>query len=160
MEAKKINKIVNSSIMLERFKEIKKFQQDKEVAQFIGQSAQSLNNKKQAGTIWKDLLACAINENMDLNWLMKGEKGTTYINGYIGNNVINNGSSNHVDGLVAASNTGSVNKTVTKESSSSEGTSTAFKEKLAYVEKLASLKKQGLMTEAQYKKAMDELWGV
>ena len=145
MEAKKkLNEVMDNDKMFERFKKFNAFLHDKEAADFMGQSAQSLNNKKMSGTIWKDLLIWAINENIDLNWFLKGQ--STYINGYIGNNVINNGSSNHVD----------MTNTVTKGNEKK----LMINEKLDHTQKLAKLKEQGLMTDAQYQKAMDELWGV
>ena len=90
--------------------------------------------------------------NVNLNWLVSGN-GNMFIDDHkadhitnIGGNVIN-GETTQSTQEIKTTNLGA----------SQQG---PVEKKLILMEKLEEKKAQGLMTEAQYKKAMDELWGV
>ena len=115
---------------------------DKEIAQKLDVSQTNFSNRKKRGSLLSLFTEWAINEDADLNWLLKSKSPSTYING----------NSNVVNGQII---NGSVSTT-----SAQTPVCANFKDKLAYMDELKDSKTQGLMTDAQYKKAMDELWGV
>ena len=90
--------------------------------------------------------------NVNLNWLVSGN-GNMFIDHMedshvtIGSNVIN-GESIKAAQSINTPDQGIIEHVVPIE------------KKLLLMEKLEEKKAQGLMTEAQYQKAMDELWGV
>ncbi len=59
--------------VIKRIKEFNNFSADKEIADLFKLSEQDFNNRKGRGTLLPLIFEWAINENVNLDWLFKGE---------------------------------------------------------------------------------------
>ena len=139
---------IDQEAIINRFSRLTGIKIEKAIAEAIGISGKNFSLRKKRGTLLPLFSEWGVKNDIDLNWLLKGSGGTVINGSYIGN-IINNGKS------------GSISKDVSLNTKTlPTGGHSAFNEKLDHTQKLAKLKEQGLMTDAQYQKAMDELWGV
>jgi hypothetical protein len=68
--------MVNLDLVIGRIEALKGITGDKFIAGALGISPQDFSNRKKRGTLLPVIFEWAINENIDLNWLMKGEGGS------------------------------------------------------------------------------------
>jgi len=64
--------MINFSDVLERVKKIKGLEHDYQLADILGISQENFSQKKRRRTLLPLLLPIAIEEKVDLNWLLKG----------------------------------------------------------------------------------------
>lgn len=65
--------MIDISKIINRIKAFKALKKDKQVAVIIGLSEQNFNNKKKRNTLIPDIVEWAINNGVDLNWLITGQ---------------------------------------------------------------------------------------
>lgn len=65
--------MVNLDGVIGRLKKIRGISQDKDIALLLGISAPDLSNRKKRGTLLPLIIDLAINENVNLHWLITGK---------------------------------------------------------------------------------------
>lgn len=71
---KKINEIINFSEVIERIKKLEGKKEDKEIAKIFGLSNPDLNNRMKRGTLLPQIIIWAVNEKVNLDWLLTGQE--------------------------------------------------------------------------------------
>lgn len=64
---------MNFDPIIERIMVWKGFENEKEVAQLFGLSGPDFSNRKKRGSVLPFIVEWALNENVDLNWLLRGK---------------------------------------------------------------------------------------
>lgn len=68
--------MVNLDLIIERIEKLKGITGDKHVAAILGISPQDFSNRKKRGSLLPVIFEWAINETVNLDWLIKGDERT------------------------------------------------------------------------------------